>query len=288
MANYKFRIVNVFAETKFGGNPLCVFEDARGIDKETMLALARQFNLSETTFLQPSELADAKVFIFTPDHEMRFAGHPTIGSAYVVQDLLNKGTELKLELGIGIIPLTLVKQKWTLKVPPFVEPVIRETNIADSIIAKMLGLNEIDLLDKPVWVDTGSDQLLIPLKTVESVFRASPVSELSREWPKSKLNRQCAYIFAFDEKEKKPNKIIARFFFHTDQGGINEDPATGSACANLGAWLLKTKRIGSGNFQIVQGKVIKRSSYLSLNVLQNQEIYVGGHVIEIGRGSINI
>ncbi|MFP3740680.1 PhzF family phenazine biosynthesis protein, partial [Burkholderia sp. SIMBA_019] len=77
MASYAFRIVNVFAETTLGGNPLCVFEDARGLDDATMQALALQFNLSETTFVLPSERAAAAVRIFTPGYEMRFAGHPT-------------------------------------------------------------------------------------------------------------------------------------------------------------------------------------------------------------------
>ncbi len=79
---YAFRIVNVFAETTFGGNPLCVFEDARGLSDDEMRALARQFNLSETTFILPSETADAHVRIFTPGYEMRFAGHPTLGTAH--------------------------------------------------------------------------------------------------------------------------------------------------------------------------------------------------------------
>src|SRR3546814_5089723 len=79
MHTYAFRLLNVFAQTTFGGNPLCVFEDARGLDDQAMLDLARQFNLSETTFILPSAQADARVRIFTPGYEMRFAGHPTLG-----------------------------------------------------------------------------------------------------------------------------------------------------------------------------------------------------------------
>jgi PhzF family phenazine biosynthesis protein len=87
MPTHAFRIVNVFAETTFGGNPLAVFEDARGIDDTTMQALALQFNLSETTFILPSERATAHVRIFTPAFEMPFAGHPTLGTAHVVRAL---------------------------------------------------------------------------------------------------------------------------------------------------------------------------------------------------------
>ena len=91
MPAYAFRLLNVFAESTFGGNPLCVFDDARGMDDVTMRALAVQFNLSETTFVLPSERAHARVRIFTPGYEMAFAGHPTLGTAHVVRDLLGAG-----------------------------------------------------------------------------------------------------------------------------------------------------------------------------------------------------
>src|SRR5512139_2499113 len=95
---WRFRLVNVFAESALGGNPLCVFEDARELDAATMQALALQFNLSETTFVLPSTLATARVRIFTPTFEMPFAGHPTLGTAHVVRDLLDSGDRLTLEM----------------------------------------------------------------------------------------------------------------------------------------------------------------------------------------------
>ncbi len=86
-SRYAFRIVNVFAEERLAGNPLAVFDDARGLDAATMQALALQFNLSETTFILPSTKASARVRIFTPTFEMPFAGHPTLGTAHVVRAL---------------------------------------------------------------------------------------------------------------------------------------------------------------------------------------------------------
>ena len=85
MTDYAFRIVNVFAESPLAGNPLAVFEDARGLSDDTMQALALQFNLSETTFVLPSDVATRRVRIFTPTFEMPFAGHPTLGTAHVVR-----------------------------------------------------------------------------------------------------------------------------------------------------------------------------------------------------------
>src|SRR6185436_3304699 len=105
MTTHAFRIVNVFAESALAGNPLAVVEDAAGLDEATMQALALQFNLSETTFVLPSSAATARVRIFTPTFEMPFAGHPTLGTAHVVRELLGAGDRITLEMKAGIIPV---------------------------------------------------------------------------------------------------------------------------------------------------------------------------------------
>ena len=106
MATYAFRLLNVFADSTFSGNQLCVFEDARGMDDATMLNLAAQFNLSETTFILRSERADARVRVFTPGFEMKFAGHPAIGTAQVVRDLRQAEDAVTLEFQAGVVPMT--------------------------------------------------------------------------------------------------------------------------------------------------------------------------------------
>src|SRR6187200_3378109 len=103
MPTHAFRIVNVFAESTLAGNPLAVIDDARGLDDATMQALALQFNLSETTFVLPSTSATARVRIFTPTFEMPFAGHPTLGTSYVVRDVLHTADSITLEMIAGII-----------------------------------------------------------------------------------------------------------------------------------------------------------------------------------------
>src|SRR6202165_15751 len=106
MRRHAYRILNVFArQGRLTGNPLCVFEDGRGIDDATQQALARQFNLSETTFILPSEKATARVRIFTPSYEMPFAGHPTLGTAHVCRALGLGGDRLTLEMAAGVIPV---------------------------------------------------------------------------------------------------------------------------------------------------------------------------------------
>ncbi len=114
MRTFHYRLVNVFAEDVLAGNPLCVFEDARGLDDRTMQALALQFNLSETTFVLPSAVATARVRIFTPTFEMPFAGHPTLGTAHVVRGLATAGDEVTLEMLAGVIPVTADGDRWTL------------------------------------------------------------------------------------------------------------------------------------------------------------------------------
>lgn len=288
MARHNYRIVNVFAESTFGGNPLCVFEDARGMSDETMQALALQFNLSETTFLLPSETADARVRIFTPGFEMKFAGHPTLGSAHVVRSLRGTGDELTLEFKAGVVPVVAKGDVWTFTAPAPVDPPMRAAGVAKELVAQMIGLTEDDLLGEPLWVDTGSEQLLIPVKTSEAVSRAAPAGELFAQWPVSSQDRKMAYVFAFGTKNADRAQVSARFFFAKQGNSFSEDPGTGSACANLGGWLIGTGHTIPCSFQINQGAAVDRPCRLLLDVTQARAIRVGGRVIELGRGSVDI
>src|SRR3954464_361753 len=139
MTQYRYRIVNVFTRNRgaLTGNPLCVFEDARGLEDATMQALARQFNLSETTFILPSTQATARVRIFTPNYEMPFAGHPTLGTAYVCRALAIGGAELRLETQAGVIPVSAQGDRWTLQA---LSPTWRALDVPVGKIAHMLGL----------------------------------------------------------------------------------------------------------------------------------------------------
>ena len=110
---YRFRILNVFAESTFGGNPLCVFESGQGLSDAEMQSLALQFNLSETTFVLPANDASAEVRIFTPAFEMAFAGHPTLGTSHVVRNLFNTGDRVTLKMKAGIIPVSAEDDVWT-------------------------------------------------------------------------------------------------------------------------------------------------------------------------------
>ena len=279
---FAFRIVNVFAEERLAGNPLAVFENARGLSDADMQALALQFNLSETTFILPSQVADARVRIFTPTFEMPFAGHPTLGSAHVVRALAGAGDALALEMLAGTIPVIAHGDVWTLEAKA---PATREVDASREQIAAMLGLAEPDLGGLPLWVDTGSEQLVIPLASANAVRRSSPdAALLSRHGsvrPGAGVTRAMAYVWA----EDGPQSILARFFF-PKHGAIVEDPGTGSACANLGGWLVATGATLPQQWSIAQGEAVGRRCKLGLAVDSGGRIFVSGHVIELGRGTV--
>ncbi|HYG45977.1 MAG TPA: PhzF family phenazine biosynthesis protein [Bordetella sp.] len=290
MHTYAFRLLNVFAHATFGGNPLCVFEDARGLDDQTMLDLARQFNLSETTFVLPSGHADARVRIFTPGYEMRFAGHPTLGTAQVVRDLAGGSDSLSLEFAAGIVPVQARGDTWTFTAPATGAPKTAAPALSAAEIAGQLGLQADDLLDAPMWVDTGADQLLVPLKTPEAVQRAQPDSSQLHRWQPSSLGRKTAYVFAFDPAPGPDGRqtVRARYFFTKEGGGVAEDPGTGSACANLGGWLVAQGRTLPARILVQQGDQVARPCRLYLDVAPGGAIRVGGNVIELGRGTVRI
>jgi len=277
--SYAFRIVNVFAESALAGNPLCVFENGEGLSDETMQALALQFNLSETTFvLPPTGDATARVRIFTPTFEMAFAGHPTLGTAHVVRDLRETDDRVQLEMKAGVIPVEAQGDVWTLSANA---PKHRAPAASRADLAAMLGLAESDLLDRPLWVDTGSEQLVLPLATFDAVRRAKPRPD-AMEVHASNGQRSMAYVFA-----REGDRVLARFFF-PKHGAMLEDPGTGSACANLGGWLLATGAALPQKIVIDQGEAVGRPCRLGLEVTAKREIRVSGHVIEIGRGTIRL
>ena len=280
MSTYAFRIVNVFAESPLAGNPLAVFEDARMLDDDTMQALALQFNLSETTFVLPSSTATARVRIFTPSFEMPFAGHPTLGTAHVVRDLRSTGDRVTLEMRAGVIPVGADGDVWTLTANP---PRHRTPPASREDLAHMVGLEvrDLDARGEPLWVDTGSEQLVIPLASFDAVRRAKP-QPAELELHGSNEARAMAYMFA-----REGNAVLARFFF-LKYGAVIEDPGTGSACANLGGWLLAMNETLPVALVVDQGEAVGRRCRLGLRVDADRSIRVSGRVIEIARGTLTL
>jgi trans-2,3-dihydro-3-hydroxyanthranilate isomerase len=281
MPRLAYRIVNVFTRgSALSGNPLAVFEDAATLDDATQQALARQFNLSETTFILPSSKATARVRIFTPSYEMPFAGHPTLGTAHVVRSLKGGGDALALEMQAGIIPVNAAGDRWTLQA---VEPRSRALEMTRSELEAILGLEAGDVAEWPLWVNAGKEQLVVPLASAAAVRRARPRADAFSRL-KSVDGQSMAYVF--HDAGDAAGTVEARFFFPSGPA-ILEDPATGSACANLGGWFSVVRPKTDVRRQISQGEAVQRPSTLYLEVTHGA-IHVGGDVIEVSRGTFTL
>ncbi|HEV7148190.1 MAG TPA: PhzF family phenazine biosynthesis protein [Pedococcus sp.] len=276
----RYRLVNVFAipGNLFSGNPLCVFEDGSGLSEEQMQALALQFNLSETSFIVPPEDgADVGVRIFTPRYEMAFAGHPTLGTAAVLRDLGRAGDSLRLSMPAGVIPLESTDDLWTLTALP--GTLGAEYPLAD--LAACVGLEAADLVAPAQQVSTGSPQVIAQTRSVDALERATGDAALMRRYAGmgTKGGETLVYLWCVTGD----GTIEARALFTQGATAI-EDPATGSACSNLGAQLGAQGR--SGQWVVSQGAMTGRPSTLHLSVDPDRGVRVGGLVTAIGSGEV--
>ncbi len=277
MPTVPYRLVNVFAETTFGGNPLAVIEDASGLTDTDMQLIARQFNLSETSFILPSDKAAARIRIFTPSYEMPFAGHPTLGSAHVVSTLLRAGDEFSLEMAAGVIPVEKRAGRWSLQAN---RPSTRPMAASRAELAAMLNLPEDAVKGPALWVDCGTEQPMIELTGVEHLHACRPDAGLMVRHSTNRSGQAKTYVFA-----RTADGFETRYFWMAGASGVSEDPGTGSACANLGGWWQATEGDKSLHARVCQGTVIGRPNLLTLDV-DNGRITVGGGVIEIGEGRL--
>lgn len=276
--NYGFKIVNVFAETPFGGNPLAVFFDAQGLSDTQMQLIARQMNLSETVFVLPSDIADARLRIFTPAYELPFAGHPVLGSAAVLHKERQLAENFVLETQAAAIPIQHSRGLYRLSTH------LHSAQLASlnrTEAAQMLGLSPAELATDPEWVSTGSSQLLIQVASREAVLGARVVPEIFFEKAARQVGQAIAYVWHVAD-----GVATVRLFFEQN-GQVVEDPGTGSACANLGAWHVHHGRMPIC-LRVEQGEVIQRPNVLHLSVTVDGEIHVAGAVIPIGEGVLHM
>lgn len=281
----RYHLLNVFTRDRapLSGNPLCVFEPGPPLEAGLMQALARQFNLSETTFIgtPPAGRATASVRIFTPQYEMPFAGHPTLGTAHVVRRITGCGDALTLEMAAGVIPVSAVRDRWTLTARP---SSAREPAASVERIAGALGLPPAAIAGPVRWVSTGNEQLMVPVRDARDVAAAAPdhaaLPALGSEI--GETGKTKALVFA----RVGATRIVARFFFENGAAFL-EDPATGSACANLGGWHIATGA-APVRLEVHQGDAIDRPSTLGLEVDESMSIRVSGEVAWLGEGALSL
>ncbi|MEW9699733.1 PhzF family phenazine biosynthesis protein [Paenibacillus sp. SI8] len=285
-----FSIVDVFAENKYEGNQLAVFRHTAHLTSEEMLAIAREMNFSETTFILSDEPVNGgyDVRIFTPAEEVPFAGHPTLGSAFVIQqEIIGRPVDrITLNLKVGAIPVTFEKEHagmaWMQQRPPvFGESVDAET------VASMLGLpiSSIDARFPIQEASTGLPSLIVPLTNLEAVRSCRVNLELYFRLIE-KLSAKMILVFC-PETYQPGNQLNARVF--GEYFGCPEDPATGSANGNLAGYLIKHNYFGSDSIDIrvEQGFEIKRPSILyhrAQQVNDHISIQIGGKTIYTAKG----
>lgn len=289
-----FYIVDVFAIEKYTGNQLAVFTDANISDAE-MQKLAQEMNYSETTFITSENPVNNgyNVRIFTPNSEIPFAGHPTLGTAFIIQQQIIKQVVEKviLNLQVGQIPITFIYAEnnqvdvlWMRQnQPDFYQFFSKEE------IAPLLSLEVDDLDDNfPIQeVSTGLPFFIVPLKNKFALQKAKVNKELFFKFVENTTAK--AILIFCPECKYEENDLSVRVF--VDYYGIPEDPATGSANGCLAGYLLKYNYFGNDeiNIKVEQGYEINRPSLLLLKGRKNQdeiEVNVGGKVIAIAQGSV--
>ena len=285
--NPTFTIVDVFAEEKYAGNPLAVVRGAAGLPDEVLQKITWEMNYSETTFILSEEERDGgyDVRIFTSGGEVPFAGHPTLGTADVIRRevLAEPGESLVLNLKAGKIPVTFGEVLWMRQLSPTFGP-----RSDPARIARALNLREDDLDGRhPVQeVSTGLPAIIVPLKSLDALKRCRMNLDLYREATGAGKN---LYAFCPEPHEGGPGDISARMF--SDDLGIPEDPATGSAAGCLAGYLVDHRYFGTGSVEVrvEQGYEINRPSLLYLQAGREGDeinVSVGGKVQLVARGEL--
>jgi trans-2,3-dihydro-3-hydroxyanthranilate isomerase len=285
-----YRVVDVFTERALEGNSLAVFLDGSGLDDQTMQRIAREMNLSETVFVFPPTRAEfaARLRIFTPAREIPFAGHPTIGTSFV---LLQEGiippttTPFILEEQVGPVPIRVdagARPLIWLTTPPIEQGPTRDRQMC----AEALGLTSDDLLPiEPQLLTAGNPTLFMALKNRETVDRAwlelAGLKRLRGDYPLP----VCAFVFAQTEQGAYSRMFAPEF-------GIAEDPATGSSTGPLAAYMLKHNLLDGNKrsrFTSEQGTKMGRRSLLHVQIdSASGAIEVGGHTTPLTKAVMQL
>lgn len=305
MTSCSFFQLDVFTDAPLGGNPLAVFPDAARLDPATMQAVAREMNLSETTFVLPSQNATRRVRIFTPTAELPLAGHPTIGTWWLLAelgevDLPESGTtRITQEVGAGILPVDIHSANGA----PNKVVMVQTLPDFGAVVADMpqlcrcLGAEEGSVLPNPPpqVVSTGVPQMMIPFRSLhvlQGLTSGGSGADLSRFL--REMGTDCAMCYSLDTVDPAAT-VHCRMF--APGLGVPEDPATGSAAGALGAYLVRHGVVkvveGVAHVIVEQGVEMQRPSRIEVAISMDgrqeiTEVRVGGRAVTIIRGELSI
>ncbi len=291
---HRFYTLDVFTNSRFEGNPLAVFTDGDGFSDDQMLAIAREMNLSETVFVQKptDEEALARLRIFTTKEELKLAGHPVIGTWFLLAELgvvpaQDGGVHVLQETGAGVLPVEIRfkdgrPQRVTMTQK---EAIFRPARINKKKLASALGLSPKDFDPKlePEFVSTGIFNLMVPLRNRAALGKiVMNITELRRLQGK---NATMAYCFVLGGNGKAFSRGMLPWELY-------EDAATGSAAGSLGAYLVRNGKLAPGHtLSILQGVEMGRPSHLEVEVSQsgkNLVPRVSGAAVKVFEGTIRV
>ena len=300
MRKLRYHLVDVFTNERFGGNPLAVFTNGRGVEPALMQTIARELNLSETVFVLPPEdpANHWRLRIFTPATELPMAGHPTVGTAYVLArehlvDVTGDETTIQLEEPVGVIPVTFsFDDRGALSISmtqpnPTFGPMMDDR----AGIAALLSLSPDDLLPLPIQVvSTGVPFVFVPVRDLDAMRRIKVRLDL---WEQSLKDTPHPHLLTFTpEVEVAGSHVHVRMF--APAMGIPEDPATGGAAGPLGCYLVQHGLVKDSPAAIIaeQGFEMGRRSFLHIGIEQQDgeitRVTVGGQSIPVGEGVIEV
>lgn len=291
---HPFHIVDVFAERPYAGNQLAVVTHADDLSDETMQRIAAEMNFSETTFVYDAPARDGshRVRIFTPAREIAFAGHPILGTAWVIREQLasGKAAPVRLNLAVGQIPVAFESAPGEAETAWFRAPAVTPgATCGREPVAAALGISPDDIETAfPIrQMTAGISAMLVPLRSLDALRRCA--LDLDAFAP---LARQgfppLVYLFCRETHHAR-NDLCVRFFFEAH--GVREDPATGNGAAFLGAYLLEHPVFPGArlSLRIEQGHEMNRPSLVMLRAGMaggSPEVEVGGRVIPVVRGEL--
>jgi trans-2,3-dihydro-3-hydroxyanthranilate isomerase len=279
MPSYRYVVADVFTDTPLEGNQLAVFTDARGLAADAMQRLAREISFSETVFVLPAEGdGDVRIRIFTPATEVRFAGHPTLGSAFVLAGPLQK-VEIRLETGAGTVPVVLEREGPRIVFGRMSQPIpaVRPYERADELLA-VLGVRSV----LPVETyDNGMEHVHVVLGSPAEVGALEPDFRALRTFAPVGVNCSAGSGRAWKTRMFSPGD------------GADEDPATGSAAGPLSLHLARHGLVPFGEeIEIAQGAEVGRPSRLYARAVGSAErverVEVGGSAVVVARGEFRL
>jgi trans-2,3-dihydro-3-hydroxyanthranilate isomerase len=291
----RYTTLDVFTDRPFGGNPLAVFCDQPELSTERMQTIAREFNLSETVFIVPARDSRAlrRLRIFTPAREMQFAGHPTLGAVHALIDagIAGERSDFALELEVGLVPIKVTRRDGS---PPFLQlttarvPETRGSAPPRADLARMLSLEEKDVVDDAQAWSCGAPYLYVPVTNRAALARATPDSAA---WSKALSGAWADAAFVFCRDPELPgSQLRARMF--APELGVTEDPATGSAAAAFAGYLCAREpaRTGTHQWVIEQGFEMGRPSILRVEADTAEgkvtAVRVGGTAVKMSEGTL--